>query len=191
MKKFLFAAAALSLLLVIPAPDATAAPMGGLGFRTAGSPFSALPISPVQTSPTIGFRHWMNDQVGFDFGLGYNQFKIEPSPETWTGFAFDVGLPISIKKVNDRVNFIFRPGFQWSSLEDEDTSFPATVKWTTIAVSGELEVEWMVTDNLSVSASQGLAYHKLEDDGSPKTTVTSFGTTGSNFTQLGFHVYLW
>ncbi len=191
MKKFLFTAAAISMLFMAPAADAAGETMGGLGFRTGTSPFAAIPIAPVQTSPTIGGRHWFNDQVGVDFGVGYNQFKIEPSPETWTGFAFDVGVPITLKRVNDKVNLIFRPGFQWSSLEDDDSTFPPAIKYTTLGVSGELEVEWMIADHLTVSASHGLAYHKLEDDGTPKTTFTSIGTVGSNFTQLGFHVYLW
>ena len=190
MKKLVLAAA---LALLATSPALAQAPMGGIGFRTGFTPFSALPIGPVDTRPTLGLRHWVNAQVGVDVGLGYNQFKIEPSPETWTGFVFDIGLPISIKPVSEKVNFILRPGFQWGSLEDKDESLVPTIttKFTTMAISAELEVEWMVADRLSVSASQGFAWHQLEDDGSPKTTVTSFGTLGNNFTNLGFHVYLW
>jgi len=189
------AVALLALLLAVPAH--AEGPMGGLGFRSGSSPFSTLNnlafLYPVELSPTVGGRHWINDQVGLDLGVGYNQFEIDAGPRKWTGFVFDIGLPISLKRVSDNVNFIFRPGFQWSSLEDKDESVIPTAKLTltTIAVSGELEVEWMVTDNLSVSASHGVAYHKLEDDFSPKTTITSFGTIGNTFSNLGFHVYLW
>jgi len=187
--KRLLAPAVLALLLTAPAhAEGT---MGGLGFRTGTSPFMNLPITPLQVeaSPTIGGRHWLNPKVGLDFGLGYNQLKVDPGSSTWTGFSFDVGLPISIKKVNDKVNFIFRPGFQWGSLEDE--SGTPTVKWSATAISGELEVEWMVADNLSISAAHGISYNSVSDDGTPKTEVTSFRTTGSNFMNLGFHVYLW
>jgi len=184
------AVALLALLLAVPAH--AEGPMGGLGFRSGPSPFSGLNnvafLYPVEISPTVGGRQWFNDQVGLDLGLGYNQFEIE-SQRKWTGFVFDIGLPITLKRVSDNVNFILRPGFQWSSLEDKDSTGKLTL--TTIAVSGELEVEWMVTDNLSVSASHGVAYHKLEDDFSPKTTITSFGTIGNTFSNLGFHVYLW
>ncbi len=180
-----------SLALLLAAPASAQGTKGGLGFRTGTSPFMNLPITPlsVEASPTIGGRHWLNPKVGVDFGVGYNQLKIDPGSATWTGFSFDLGLPISIKQVNDKVNFIFRPGMQWGSLDDE--SGTPTVKWSAMAFSGELEVEWMVTDNLSVSAAHGVAYNKIEDDGSPKTEITSFRTIGSSFANLGFHVYLW
>ncbi len=41
------------------------------------------------------------------------------------------------------------------------------------------------------TASHGLAWASLEDDGTPKVKFTSMGTTGNNFTQLGFNIYLW
>ena len=180
-----------SLVLLLAAPANAQGPKGGIGFHAGGSPFNGLFGVDVEPSPTIGLRHWLNSQVAVDFGLGYSQLKIEPSPQTLTGFSFALGVPISLKKVSDKVNFILRPGFQWSSLEDDDSTFPPAVTVTTIAIMGELEVEWMVAENLSISAAHGIAYRKLEDDFTPKTTYTSFGTTGSNFTNLGFHVYLW
>ena len=187
--KRLLAFASLALLLAVPAQAQD--PKGGLGFRTGSSPFANLPLAPldVVASPTIGGRHWFNPQVGVDAGLGYSQVTVDPGDSKWTGFTFDLGLPISLKKLGDNVNFILRPGFQWGSLED-DSGVPA-IKWTGMAFSGELEVEWMVTDNLSVSAAHGISYNKVEDDGSPATEVTTFRTTGGNFMNLGFHVYLW
>jgi opacity protein-like surface antigen len=188
MKRFL-ALAALALLLAAPAH--AQGPKGGLGFHTANSPFLHLPLTSLdsEASPTVGGRHWFNSNVGVDAGIGYSQLKVDPNTSTWTGFTFDLGVPISVKKVNDKVNLILRPGFQWGSLEDE--SGTPTVKWTGMMFSGEFEVEWMVVDNLSVSAAHGFGYSRIEDDGSPKTEITSFRTTGSSFTNLGFHVYLW
>ena len=186
--------AVIAALLLLAAPSAHAeGTMGGLGFRTTASPFAYLKLSQNETQPTVGGRHWFTEQVAVDVGIGYNQDKYEPATETWTGFSFDLGLPILLKKVSDRVLFLLRPGVQWGSLEDKNEYLAPTVttKYTMIGVSGELEVEWMVADRLSVSAAHGLAWHRLEDDGSPKTTATSFGTSGSNFTSLGFHVYLW
>ena len=190
MKKLVLAAAMLALLAA--APVWAQGPMGGLGFRT-GSGFPAIPATPVDPSPTIGVRHWVNSQVGLDLGVGFNQVKLEPGPRTFTGYVFDIGLPFALKAASDKVNLILRPGFQWGSMEDKDEEFvPAsTVKFTSMAVSGEVEVEWMVADKLSLSASHGISWHKLEDDGSPKSTITSLGTFGNNFTTLGFHVYLW
>ena len=31
----------------------------------------------------------------------------------------------------------------------------------------------------------------MKDNGSPSVKFTSFGTTGSNFTQMGFNLYIW
>jgi len=187
MKKLVLAAA---LALFAATPVLAQGPMGGIGLRSGSEFITATGVDP---SPTLGVRHWVNSQFGVDLGIGFNQVKLEPGPRTFTGFVFDIGLPISLKAASDKVNFILRPGFQWGTVEDKDEEFvPAsTVKFTSMSVSGELEVEWMVADKLSVSASHGIAWHKLEDDGTPKSTVTSFSTVGNNFTSLGFHVYLW
>lgn len=189
--KRLYAVASLALLLAAPA-IAAEGQMGGPGFRLVPSPFSPLVtavISPVEATPTIGLRHWMNPKVGVDFALGYTNLNIDPGSTQFSGFVFDVGLPLSVKKVSESVNFIFRPGLRYSTIEDE--SGTPSVKWTGMQFLGELEVEWMVTERLSVSAAHGIAYNTLSDDGDPKTELTSFGTTGSTFSNLGFHVYLW
>jgi hypothetical protein len=127
--------------------------------------------------------------MGVDFGVGYTSLTIDPGSSEWTGFVFDLGVPISVKKIGENVNFIFRPGFQYSTIEDN--SGTPSVKWTGTSFLGELEVEWMVTERLSVSAAQGIAYSTLSDDGTPKTELSAFGTTGTTFANLGFHVYLW
>ena len=198
MKKIVILAAAVTMLTGAFSAQAAEGMKGGLGFHVGDSPTSnvlgfILPFSP-KPSPTVGGRQWFNEQVGVDFGVGYNSFKAEQGPqsETWTGFSFDVGLPIVLKKF-DKVNFIFRPGFQWGSIEDKDetVSPTATVKYTSTSVSGTFEAEWMVADNLSVSASHGIAWASLKDDGTPELKFTSIGTTGNNFTQLGFNIYLW
>jgi len=196
VKKLIFAAVAASLLAAAVAQAAderptTMLPTGGFGFRSTFTPLGAALAVP-QAAPTIGIRHWFNEYVGADIGAGYYTREIKPLPEKFTGYTIDVGLPISIKRVSEKVNFMFRPGFVWSSLEDRDeTPPPLKIVWTTIGVTGELEVEWMVADKLSISASQGFGYFQMHDDGNPKTTQTYTGNLGSNFTQLGFHVYLW
>ena len=98
----------------------------------------------------------------------------------------------------DKVNVIFRPGVEFESakLTDKTTTLPGNeIKATIFAVSGELEVEYMIADKLSISAAHGIAYSntKLEDNSSPanELKVNGFNTIGNNFTTLGFHVYLW
>jgi hypothetical protein len=172
-------------------PAATKTAMGGVGFRAPITPLSFALVEP-QAAPTIGIRYWFNHAIGFDAAAGYYQAEIKPLPEKFTGYTVDLGLPITIKRPSEHVNFIFRPGFQWGQLEDVDeTPPPITIDWDLLGASAELEVEWMVTDKLSISASHGAGYFRLRDNGDPKTTRTFAGTLGSNFTQLGFHVYLW
>lgn len=175
-----------------------AGPMGGLGFHVGGSPFSALLSNLVaevpQSSPFVGGRHWFNGSAGFDLGAGYNYFqrKEGASKKTYTGFALDAGVPLSLKRWNN-VNFILRPGAQFGSLEEKDESAPpaVTTTWTMAGASLDLEVEWMVAEKVSVSAAHGIGWHQMKDDFTPESKYTAFGTSGSDFTQLGFHVYLW
>lgn len=204
MKRFRFAT--LAALLVLVAGVATAAlasrasaadeTMGGLGFHVSGSPFSNINLSNGPTAtPTIGLRQWFSDKAGIDLGVGYNVFNSTQGTqrETWTGVALNGGLPIVLKEW-DHVNFILRPGIEYARLKDEDKTLPtvATTEWTTLTVSGDLEVEWMVANKVSLSAAHGVGWSTLKDNTNPTVQkFSSFGTTGSNFTQLGFHVYLW
>jgi len=195
LKRTTLAAALLLAMAGLPAAaglahaaDSTKQYMGGIGFRAPITPLSFALVEP-QAAPTIGVRHWFNGMIGFDLAAGYYQAEIKPLPEKFTGYTVEAGLPITLKRPSEKVNLILRPGFQWGSLEDE--SGTPTIKWTGMTVSGEFEVEWMVADNLSVSAAHGFGYTRIEDDGSPKTEITTFRTTGSSFTNLGFHIYLW
>ena len=168
-------------------------PMGGIGFRSSALS-GALGLS---LTPTLGIRQWFTGLIGGDVGVGFLSLKDEingTTTEETTGFAFDVGLPISLKTW-DRVNFILRPGFAYATATLEDLTLPIEFKATVYSVSGELEAEWMLAERLSVSAATGIAYNslKIEDNDVPANTFESkgFNTIGTNFTQLGFHVYLW
>ena len=202
MKKLTMLAAA---LLIVTAGSAQAAgTMGGLGFRSLDGPTNSLINSGVTftTSPAIGIRHWFSGQAGVDLAIGFSSLSVEGgSPSTkadeGSGFVFDAGIPWAVRKW-EKVSFIFRPGVTYGTAEAKDklaTSAPNKTTSTLLSVSGELEVEWMVTDKVSISAAHGIAYRSLElkDNDTPenKIKVTGFDTTGNNFTQLGFHVYLW
>lgn len=191
MKKILAMA---SLLTVLAASAHAQDPMGGLGFRSGGSSGGFDP------TPTVGIRQWFSSQIGVDAAIGFASQNIEDNGtkvQEGTGFAFDLGLPISLKSW-EKVNFIFRPGFVYQSATVKDPTDPTPPnedKITVLAVSGELEVEWMIAEKVSISAAHGIAYSSLtiEDNASPVNEIkqTGFSTTGGNFTQLGFHVYLW
>jgi outer membrane protein with beta-barrel domain len=203
MKKLLVTAMAVALLLGSVAAHAQEK-MGGLGFRTLNGPGIGLPNSGVSVgaSPTIGIRQWFTPQFGVDLAVGFTSLKVEAGPPTTdtaegTGFAFDVGVPYSLKTW-DKVNFIFRPGFLYGKATAKDKLAllpPNEDTVTLLSVSGELEVEYMVAEKLSISAAHGIAYSslKLRNNDTPESedNLTGFGTTGDNFTHLGFHVYLW
>jgi hypothetical protein len=178
--------------------------MGGIGFRSLDGPSNSLTAAPVSfsVSPALGIRHWFSEKAGVDLAVGFTTLSLELSPPTTktdegTGFVFDAGIPWALKKW-EKVSFIFRPGVTYGTAEAKDKTAPtAPNKFTStlLSVSGELEVEWMVTDRVSVSAAHGIAYRdvELKDNSSPenKAKITGWDTTGNNFTQLGFHVYLW
>jgi len=178
--------------------------MGGIGFRTLDGPSNSLTNVPVSfsVSPALGIRHWFSEKAGVDLAVGFTTLSLESGPPTTktdegTGFVFDAGIPWAVKKW-EKVSFIFRPGVTYGTAEAKDKlSAAAPNKFTTslLSVSGELEVEWMVTDKVSISAAHGVAYGDIEikANTSPesKTKLTGWDTTGNNFTTLGFHVYLW
>ena len=199
LKRLMLATALMFVVAAVPASAASLAPadtarkmmMGGIGFRAPITAVSNWLVEP-QAMPSIGIRQWFNKRFGFDLAVGYYQAEIKPLPEKFTGYAVDTGIPISIKRPSQKVNLILRPGFTWGQLEDVDeTPPPLTIEWDLLGTTLDLEVEWMVADNLSLSASHGVGYFRLRDNGSPKTSRTYAGTLGSNFTELGFHVYFW
>ena len=205
MKKLITLAAALLLVAAGSAHAAKEGTMGGLGFRSLDGPTNTLLNSGVSftTSPAIGIRHWFSEKAGVDLAIGFSSLSVEggnPSTKAdeGSGFVFDAGIPWAVRKW-EKVSFIFRPGVTYGTAEAKDklsATAPNKETSTFLSVSGELEVEWMVTDKVSISAAHGIAYRSLEikDNASPdanKIKLTGYDTTGNNFTTLGFHVYLW
>ncbi len=195
MKKILTTAVA---LLTVAGAAYAEAPMGGLGFRSGTLLDSS--VLGFSASPTVGLRQWFTEQVGVDAAIGFTSLSTEVNgtkTDEGTGFAFDIGVPISLKSW-EKVNFIFRPGFGFATATAKDKTLPTPpneIKGTAFNVSGELEVELMLAEKVSISASHGIAYSnvKFEDNDSPvnEAKLNGFSTIGGNFTQLGFHIYLW
>lgn len=148
---------------------------GGLGFHDSSAP--------------IGIRWWMNGQkLALDAGVGFGSNDI--GPVTLSRWALDVGVPIDLKTW-DRVHFMVRPGILYESQEQVVDLGPPIVKdtETRLNVLGELEAEVFLADNISVSASEGIAITNTNPAGGGSST-TDWNTIGNNFTQVGFHVYL-
>lgn len=147
----------------------------GLGFRNTDAP--------------IGIRWWLSGQkLGIDAGIGFG--SASQGGNSVSHWAVDFGVPFVLKSW-DRVHFIARPGVTFGSQDVVTGIAPFTTDTeTSFAISGELEAEVFLAPNVSVSASHGIAYQSVNPPG-PGDNVTSFSTIGNNFTQVGFHIYLW
>ncbi len=154
----------------------------------------------------LGVRWWLGSQkVAIDVGVGYGSdeaFNGYPD-ERVTNWAIDAGVPI-VLKTWPRMHVLFRPGFLYQSQEVVISDGPPppvgepfdTDNETDLFVTAELEGEAFLLENFSVSASAGISYHSHQPpDFDPTDTVepkkeTSFNTFGNNFTNIGFHLYL-
>lgn len=157
---------------------------GALGFHNVEAP--------------VGVRWWFTGQkMALDLGVGFSSSPgfIDPD-EKVTDYAIDVGLPIVLKSW-DRVHLILRPGFLYQSFGFQVDTDPDplvtnidTENATQFVVAGELEAEVFIVDNFSVSASHGIGFVTF-DSGLPNSdSQSSFGTLGNNFTEIGFHLYV-
>lgn len=140
----------------------------------------------------VGVRWWLSGQkLGIDLGVGYDRTPAPTAGEHLSTFRFDVGVPIVLKSWS-RFHFLFRPGLAYES-EQVDATVPLgnfeTETNKDLMITGELEAEAFLLDNFSVSASHGIGYDSFDPAG-PGDKETSFFTLGNNFTNVGFHVYL-
>ncbi len=157
---------------------------GGLGFHN--------------TSEPIGVRWWLAGQkVGIDAAVGFSSTPVDPftagsEKEKESSWGVDVGVPIVIHSW-DMVHVLFRPGVVYTSQElKSPDGLGGFTKRTPKAwdVQAEIEAEVFLRQNVSVSASHGIAFESFDPDLPGIDKSTSFFTTGNNFTTIGFHVYL-
>ena len=198
-----FAAIVIGLMLAATgafADDLTPHYKIGLGFHNAGPLLDPGGGHPAPPGAPIGVRWWIPDsRIGFDVGFGFQTHTAELNrDENETGWAIDLGLPV-VAKSWDRVHVLVRPGFTYGSQQegykDIDDRFD-TANITEWGITGEAEAEVFLADNFSVSAAEGVAFGKVTVPGDVSGSgrdedFTVFGTIGSDFTTIGFHVYLW
>jgi len=156
---------------------------GGFGFHNVEAP--------------IGLRWWFSgEKVGLDLGLGFGSDPafIDPD-EKENHFALEAGVPFVCHSW-DRVHVLVRPGILYQSQQvgfDADAGTPGvqfdTENVTAFDLSLEGEAEVFLADNVSVSASHGIRFRSV-DPGFGADSQSSFGTFGNNFTNIGFHVYI-
>src|ERR1044072_2603008 len=185
---FLVAATAAATSSSFAADDNAQGSKGGIGFRSGNAP--------------IGVRWWVIPQLGIDLAGGYTSENInylntldQPADETFNSYTVDLGVPLAMKSW-ESVKLVMRPGFEMTQRDDIDTflaeaSFvnPNKRKITEYSVTAEAELEVLVAKKPSISGSHGSGFTSSKQQDA-KRADTSFGTFGSNFTTLGFHVYL-
>jgi len=179
------AAAVLSLFCFLPA--SALADDSGVAVHKSGS------IGFHQTEAPLGVRWWLAGQkVGVDLGFGFTSDPSLPYPgKHLKGFTIGAGVPICVQSWS-RMHVLFRPGVLYHSQQFEATVPPATFDTDnekTLTIIGEIEAEAFLLENFSVSASTGIAYESF-DPGAGLEKEKSFRTVGGNFTNVGFHVYL-
>lgn len=173
--KTLFLALPLVLLASFAFADAVEHSDVAIGFHHADAP--------------IGIRAWLNDgqSVGLDLGVGFSSKDIGSDHET--DVTFDLGLPMLLHTW-DQAHFLFRPGVLYHS--DADLVGDKIERGDVITVAAELEAEIFITENLSVSASHGVAINFVNPADSDSEDSTEFSTFGNNVNSIGFHIYgLW
>jgi hypothetical protein len=135
----------------------------------------------VSSSSPIGFRYWFGPKLGLDVGFGIS--VDDQGDETFTDFSFSAGLPINLLQVGDRVNLHLLPWVQYTSVDFGDET------GTVFDIVGALEMEVFVTNDFSLSASQGVDFQMTSPPGDvdSETDISTFGTS---LTEFGFHYYL-
>jgi hypothetical protein len=182
-------AVTLFALLTIPPSFAAADDMPAAEHKSVGLGFHD-DLAP------IGVRYWLSGQkIGIDVGVGYDRESAASSgfpDEHLSRFTVNAGVPIVVKSWS-RVHFMFRPGVSYTTQQAPDTLATlanfSTLKAKTLQITGELEAEVFLADNFSVSASHGVGYESFDPAYSDKKE-NAFFTLGNNFTNIGFHVYL-
>lgn len=176
--KRLLGVAALALAFTAGVATAQTTPESGtwaLGFHHVDAP--------------IGIRWWLNDKVALDAGLGVGSEESAAFDENLSRWALDLGVPILLRSF-DRLNFMVRPGLMFVNEETVTDPGPPveTGDDSFMTVGVELEAEVFLTNRFSVSAAHGFAF--MNTDPAVGESTTDWGTTGANFTNIGFHLYL-
>lgn len=161
----------------------------GLGFR-AGF-LSDTDFPELRTTAPIGLRWWFESQkVGIDVAFGFLSREDPPSGERLTDWSFEAGVPFVVHGW-DRVHVVLRPGFNYTSRSVLIGVPLRTDSDTYVTVSGEVEAEVFLAENLSLSASHGIGFVSYNPAAPGAESTLSYATFGNNATTLGFHVYLW
>ena len=134
----------------------------------------------------LGLRWWVSQTVALDAGVGFDHDSI--LGQSLTRVTGEFGIPFQMAEW-ERVGFYLRPGVSYTAREQLDSGPPFYDKVTDHSLTASLraEAEVFVVSRVSLSGSFGIQYTHLDRAGGPDTN--EWGTTGGNFTNLGFHIY--
>lgn len=153
----------------------------------------------------VGVRHWMNEGMAVDFGVGvgYENNQVDTGGTETTSlfdFAFDVGLPIAFHGEENMIVY-FRPGvtvggiqgFDASTVEVGDKGYDIAFRGE-VAVGGEFFLGQLGWPNLSFSGQIGLGVDVITPKEDGAETNVSFNTEIRDVSitesgSLGFHIY--
>ena len=153
----------------------------------------------------VGVRHWMNEGMAVDFGVGvgYENNQVDTGGTETTSlfdFAFDVGLPIAFHGEENMIVY-FRPGvtvggiqgFDASTAEVGDKGYDIAFRGE-VAVGGEFFLGQLGWPNLSFSGQIGLGVDVITPKEDGADTSVSFNTEIRDVSitesgSLGFHIY--
>jgi len=144
----------------------------------------------------VGVRYWVSDAIGADLGVGFTS-QTNPGAEapslTLHSITVEAGLPWAIRTW-ERASLLVRPGFQYKHYDDYTIDFftDELIKFknTELMATAELEAEIFLAPRVSVSASNGFSYRHITSNLSGTEPQKIFKLIGSDFSTLGFHVYL-
>lgn len=184
--------------LVLAASTVITLCLGGTALAQDGATHKHVGPGFHSVEAPIGIRWWMGSQkFALDLGLGFGSQPAGIDPdETEKNWALEAGVPIVCHSW-DRAHALIRPGILYQSQQigfDADGTTPGvqfdTENATALDVMLEGEAEVFLVDNVSVSAAHGFALRRV-DPGFGADTETSWGTSGNNFTTIGFHIYMY
>jgi len=134
----------------------------------------------------VGVRYWVNEKVGVDVGLGFDNTDL--GDESAMSFWFEIGAPYVLMGT-ERANFFFRPGLVYASLDDRVYgSGTLDDTWTNITIKLTPGAEVFFGEHFSLEAAHGITIDLMSPPGDGDSS-TNFGTGAYSITQLGFHFY--
>jgi hypothetical protein len=149
----------------------------------------------------VGVRHWVNDGMAVDVGVGvdFRNNQVAPSNATTSLFdyAVDVGVPVVMHGEENMIVY-FRPGVTFSGVQGftgtaDEKGYDTTVRGE-VALGGEFFLGQFGWPNLSLSGQVGVGVDWMQprQDGADSSVQFSTSTTGVDITKsgtMGFRLY--